>query len=288
LVHVGVFVSLVAWSGTPVHAEHGGQGALDAGGDNAGEFAEDEAFNASIADTTGRATLYAIAVLVDAPVAAPKPVVAPEVESVAPAPVLPVVPVKIKKVAEALPEAPMERELAELDSPQVPVSGDEFETEAGSTAAVVVAEPVAVADPAAAVVHRASKNRKPSGKGKSEPCPVVADDGVERLGDHAWSVERDVAEYYAGHLRELNKLVSVRLVKNEAGKPDGFRVGVPRCSLLREGGLRSGDVVKDVNGIRVHDVFTAIAAYLKLRREDTIVLNVVRKGKPMTLRYTLV
>ncbi|MBM4390366.1 MAG: hypothetical protein FJ090_04520 [Deltaproteobacteria bacterium] len=134
----------------------------------------------------------------------------------------------------------------------------------------------------------ASKARKPSGKGKVDTCPANPDDGVENVAEGEWRVERGVVDYYAKHLKELTKLGSVRVNKTADGKADGFRVGLAKCSILREGGLRSGDVVKNVNGLVVHDLFSAVGAYLKLRREPIIELEVERKGKRVTMRYELV
>ncbi|MBM4366001.1 MAG: hypothetical protein FJ102_07280 [Deltaproteobacteria bacterium] len=169
-----------------------------------------------------------------------------------------------------------------------------------AAAAEVVAEPNTAEPPPSfeppVVAHAkkqgksitASKARKPSGKGKVDTCPVNADDGVENVAEGEWRVERDVVDYYAKHVKELMKLGSVRVNKSAEGKPDGFRVGLAKCSILREGGLRSGDVVKNVNGLVVHDLFSAVGAYLKLRREPVIELEVERKGKRVTMRYELV
>ena len=265
--HVGVIVALLALVGAPpAVAERGGAGAADLGGDDLGSATQAVEDDVDFGPPVVK--LVSVGIVVDAVVSVP-PV---PVQSVVAQPIRDVKPVAAKKPA-SKPE-------------RVGLAHD------GNAALAATATPDSppVAEIAQAMpgVKLTQKGHKPSGKGKKEPCPVVANDGVEKLGDHAWSVERDVAEYYAGHIKELQKIASVRLVKNDEGKPDGFRVGVPRCSILGEGGLRSGDVVKTVNGIHVHDLFTAIGAYFKLRREDTIVLKVVRKGEKLTFRYQMV
>lgn len=272
--HVGVVLSLLAFAGgLPISADRGGEGAVDAGGEDFGAVTEDEQDFGS-----ATAKLVSIAIVVDAPATA----ASPSFDAVATAPL------------EAVAKAPAKRKPAPASPPasvELPAANAEqsadLDVSRPSEATIDSVVDRTPTDVGANLIP-GGKGRKPSGKGEKKSCPVVKDDGVEKLGEYAWSVERDVAEYYARNLKELQKIASVRLVKNDAGKPDGFRVGVPRCSILREGGLRSGDVVKSVNGVRVHDVFTAISAYFKLRREETIVLNVVRKGEKLTLRYTMV
>ena len=129
--------------------------------------------------------------------------------------------------------------------------------------------------------------RKATGKGKRNDCPVNPKSGVKKTGHLAWVIERDVVEFYAGHLKELMKLGTVRAHRTPEGKLHGFRVGVAKCSLLRDTGFRTGDLVQDVNGLEVHDVLGAIGAYLRLRKESHFEVHLVRKGKPMTLTYDL-
>lgn len=134
---------------------------------------------------------------------------------------------------------------------------------------------------------RSGRKSMPRGK-KNEACVVNADDGIEETSPFTWSVKRKVVDYYATHIRELMKLGSVRAHREPNGKLRGFRVGLSKCSLLREGGLRSGDVVRDVNGVEVHDVFGAIGAYLRLRKQQHFELHIVRRGQEMVLQYDLI
>lgn len=120
---------------------------------------------------------------------------------------------------------------------------------------------------------------------KQEPCETTDDITVQ--ADGSWWVERDMIEYYATHMAKLDELGAVWTHKDEAGRPDGFKVGLPRCSLLRQGGLKSGDIVKDINGRRIHNIFQAITAYFALRDERVLHVHVLRKGEPVTLSYEI-
>jgi type II secretory pathway component PulC len=107
---------------------------------------------------------------------------------------------------------------------------------------------------------------------------------VAQRAEDRWGVERDLVEFYATHLRELSRLAAVSRHETD-GRPDGFRLGMGRCSVLKQAGFRSGDVVKDVNGRRIHNLFQAVAAYVALRREKEFVVHVVRKGERLALHY---
>lgn len=136
----------------------------------------------------------------------------------------------------------------------------------------------------ARVRQRAAKK---AAKADPKTCEIDPQDGIARVSPWSWRVERDVVDFYATHMKELLKLGSVQLHKDERGKADGFQVTLRKCSLLKQTGLRSGDVVQDINGIKVKDIFGAIRAYFKLRKEEHIVVRLERKGVPLTMAYEL-
>jgi S1-C subfamily serine protease len=107
------------------------------------------------------------------------------------------------------------------------------------------------------------------------------------VDEHSWSIQRDLIEFYATHIRELEKLGAVWTHRDATGAYDGFRVGLSRCSVLRQGGLRSGDIVHDVNGRHIHTVLQAVGAYLALRAEPHLQLHITRRGKPLELSYAI-
>lgn len=111
--------------------------------------------------------------------------------------------------------------------------------------------------------------------------------GIVAVTDNSWAVDRKLVDFYATHLKELTSLAWVPAHKDENGKPDGFKVILKKCSILRNGGLQSQDVVTDVGGVRVHSIFTAIKAYVKLRKKSIIPLTVKRNDQEITLTYEL-
>ncbi|MFT5683407.1 MAG: hypothetical protein ACI8RZ_004338 [Myxococcota bacterium] len=122
--------------------------------------------------------------------------------------------------------------------------------------------------------------------GPSNSCDPI--DGVTKISSMQWRVDRDLVDYYASHLRELDRQASTSTHRNDDGKPDGVLIYLPRCSILRHGGLRNGDVVHSVNGRKVSNVANAVTTYLALRKEKNLSVLVTRKnGKQVTLKYRL-
>ncbi len=123
-------------------------------------------------------------------------------------------------------------------------------------------------------------------RGARKPCDPYEE--ITSLGPQRWQVERALIDWYATHLNELDTQVGVVTHKGADGKPDGARLFLPRCSVLRQVGMRHGDIVHSVNGRRVATLPDAVGAYLVLRTQQDITVEISRKnGDPATFRYHL-
>lgn len=296
-IHASVIGGFWAWQGlAPVLPEGLGAGEADFGG-TAAVAAEFEPESAEDEYAGPRAKLVSIGIVVDEPAPvepAPAPA-APAPPPPSPAPVAEAVAVEAppEPAPEPTPEAPLTAPVPSAPEEAAVAEASEAEAEAAEASAEVADAEAAVEPVAEENPHRQGKNftpsgRRPAGKGKRRTCPTVADDGVERTSPTEWNVRRDVVEHYAGNLKELMKLGSVRPHRAEDGKLRGFRVAVARCSILRDTGLRSGDIVQSINGIEVHDLFGALGAYFKLRKETHIDVRITRRGRPLTFSYDLI
>ena len=122
--------------------------------------------------------------------------------------------------------------------------------------------------------------------GKKNNCEPT--DQIVKIKSHTWRVDRDLVDYYASHLRALDRQVSASTHKGDDGKPDGIIIYLPRCSLLRHGGLRNGDIIHTVNGRKVTNIANAITTYLAIRKDRKVeVLMSRRNGKTVTQTYRL-
>ena len=124
-------------------------------------------------------------------------------------------------------------------------------------------------------------------RGNKKPCEPV--DEITKVGDHKWKVERSLLDWYAIHLRELEKQAGVGIHRGKDGKRDGARLYLPRCSVLRQAGFRGGDVVHAVNGHKVTTIANGVKTYAKVRNDRVLKVELTRKnGKSLTLTYKLV
>jgi hypothetical protein len=194
---------------------------------------------------------------------------------------------KLKKSAEPKP-------VEKLPEPEPEVVAEapaaEQQPEAVTEVADVIAPPAEVPapDPVVAAVEPTPPAPQAGGTeaAVADECPPDPP-GITELSSSSWSIDRSLVDYYANHIKELMKLAWVGVHKDEAGKPDGFRIVLKKCSILRNGGLQSHDVVLDVGGVRVHSLLTAVKAYFKLRKQPVIPLTVKRNDQTITLSYQL-
>jgi len=72
------------------------------------------------------------------------------------------------------------------------------------------------------------------------------------------------------------------------GQPYGFRVSnVVEGSQVYEHGMRSGDIIKSVNGIPIKTPQDALNAYQELQNGTTVQMEVERQGATTSLTIPL-
>jgi len=131
-------------------------------------------------------------------------------------------------------------------------------------------------------VQESTSVRKSAKKKRNRYQDCQDNPGISQSGDR-YHVDRGIVDYYA-HLTHYNQLGHARWHKGDTGKRDGFRLRRIHCDL-REAGMRNGDVVNSINGRTVTTVREAIRLWFKIRRKNRMVLDITRKGRPLTLTY---
>ena len=110
-------------------------------------------------------------------------------------------------------------------------------------------------------------------------------DGVKKVSESEWELERSMLNE---QLSDLNKLgTQARIIPNyKDGKYSGFKlIGIRPNSLYAAIGIRSGDVIKMINGEEITSPNQALALYDKLKTADVINLEVERRGANVTQVY---
>ena len=111
--------------------------------------------------------------------------------------------------------------------------------------------------------------------------------GIRKKGPYDYQIDKNMLEE---QLQDLTKLgMQARIVPNyEAGKYAGFRlVGVRPSSLYKAIGLQSGDLLRRINGEDIDTPNKAIQLFEQLRNANQIAIDVVRRGKKVTMNYSI-
>ncbi len=183
-------------------------------------------------------------------------------------------PVQVSLYKEKAKPRPKPKQSAAAVAPAEP----EPEPESGSQD-----EPPEVIEPGA--LEREGITGKPP-RGQKKPCEQIEE--IVQINDTTWRIERDLLDWYAGHLRQLEKEVGVASHRGPDGKRDGARLYLPRCSVLKQGGLRNRDVINRVNGKKVNTIPQGVATWLAVRNDRVLKVELTRKdGTQLVHKYRL-
>jgi general secretion pathway protein C len=91
-------------------------------------------------------------------------------------------------------------------------------------------------------------------------------------------------------LENLNQLMSEVKIRPyfKDGEASGFIVSnIARDSVVRNMGLKTGDIVTGINGREIKTADDAMAFYEKLRSGETLSIQLKRRGRPETIEYVV-
>jgi type II secretion system protein C len=108
---------------------------------------------------------------------------------------------------------------------------------------------------------------------------------IERVSENMWRVSRDDLVEQLDNFGQMMK--EARLTPHfTGGQPDGFMItNLPRNSFLARMGLRSGDIMKGVNGQKFGSLEEFFQVYQQLQTEPMMQLEVERSNRSETLTY---
>jgi len=113
------------------------------------------------------------------------------------------------------------------------------------------------------------------------------DDEIKSLGANHYSISRNFIDESFLNLGDLAE--EVRATPNVVGgKVNGFALSdIESGSVFEEIGLKDGDVVTQVDGRALNDPAQALAMIPMLRTRESVQLQVLRGGKPVTLKFDM-
>jgi hypothetical protein len=114
-------------------------------------------------------------------------------------------------------------------------------------------------------------------------------DGIKQTGPFDYRIDRGMLNEQLQDLAKLGR--EARVIPNydkESGTYKGFKlIGVRPNSLYRAIGIRSGDVIKQINGEELSSPGKALELFTKLQTSSGITLDIDRRGKSHTMNYTI-
>jgi type II secretory pathway component PulC len=121
--------------------------------------------------------------------------------------------------------------------------------------------------------------------------PAVAldvDANVQRVDDTHVKVTRALVDYVLANPMAFASTMRV-VPAVQDGKPSGFKVYAIRpSSLAAMLNLTNGDTVAAINDIALTTVDNALDVIVKVRDAKQIVVDVIRRGKPLKLTITII
>ncbi|MBA3394472.1 MAG: hypothetical protein H0T89_17640 [Deltaproteobacteria bacterium] len=145
----------------------------------------------------------------------------------------------------------------------------------GLSGTAVPQTPVAVTEPTAAP----DENK--------DDLQASIDNGIKKIDDTTYEIDKSLVEKVLVNPMAVAKGARiVPAMKN--GKPEGFKLYAIRpTSVYAKLGLTNGDTLTSINGFELTSADKALEVYTKLREANSLELDVTRRGKPVTLKYTI-
>lgn len=133
---------------------------------------------------------------------------------------------------------------------------------------------------------RGPRSRKPTPARPSPMQPNLGGSGVRALSETEYVIDR---EEFDAQLSNINNLVTqARVVPNFTPdrQVDGFRMfQIHPGSIYQKLGLRNGDVIQFVNGIKMDDPTKGLALFQALKNQSSFTIDLKRRNQKMTFSY---
>lgn len=126
-----------------------------------------------------------------------------------------------------------------------------------------------------------------TGDENKDDLQAAIDSGIRKIDDTTYEMDKSLVDKALLNPMALAKGARVvPAMKN--GKPEGFKLYAIRPnSAFAKLGLSNGDTLTSVNGFELTTADKALEVYTKLREARSLELEVTRRGKPVTLKYTI-
>lgn len=110
--------------------------------------------------------------------------------------------------------------------------------------------------------------------------------GIVAVDENSWRISKAVVDNARAHLNSL--LQTARMIPQiKGGKTVGFKlVELEKGSLLQKIGLRVGDLIVEINQVKLNSPEKALQIFQQVREANNITLSLLRNGQPKTFEYS--
>lgn len=116
---------------------------------------------------------------------------------------------------------------------------------------------------------------------------AMLDEGIKKTGENQYEIDRGLVDKVLANPMQMARGARVvPSVKN--GKSNGFKLYAIRpSSAFAKIGLRNGDTIHAINGFELTTPDKALEVYTKVKESSNLSVSVTRRGKPVTLDYSI-
>lgn len=127
----------------------------------------------------------------------------------------------------------------------------------------------------------------PVDTGPKDEMQAALDSGIKKLDDTTFEVDRSLIDKLLANPLVATKGARVTpSIKN--GKPNGIKLYAIRpSSVYSKLGLANGDTIHAINGFELDSLDKGLEVYQKVQNASSLQVQVTRRGKPLTLNYSI-
>ena len=127
----------------------------------------------------------------------------------------------------------------------------------------------------------------PVSTGPKDEMSAAIDSGIKKIDDTTFEVDRSLVDKLLANPLAASKGARVTpSIKN--GKPNGIKLYAIRpSSIYSKLGLSNGDTIHSINGFELDSLDKGLEVYQKVKDASGLQVSVTRRGKPVTLNYSI-
>jgi general secretion pathway protein C len=126
-----------------------------------------------------------------------------------------------------------------------------------------------------------------AGEENKDELQAAIDSGIKKIDDNNYEIDRSLVDKALANPMAIAK--GARVVPSvKDGKSDGFKLyAIRQNSVYAKLGLANGDTLQAINGFDLTSAEKALEVYTKLREASSLDVTLSRRGKPVSIKYSI-